>query len=86
MDCFFNLSIPSSSPSLVIIRPCTRTFVSGLASSYEEGFPEELRGLMEEVEFRNIMSDLNDVLINYWPCFFMFFIHVCFHRRREGRG
>ncbi|CAG9322791.1 unnamed protein product [Blepharisma stoltei] len=78
MDCYFNKRIPNSKIGSVIIRPTSKTFVSGLSSSYDEKYPEELKDIMTENEFIEDIKEINDSLFYYWPCFFCFnFGYTC---------
>ena len=43
MDCLFNKAIPKSSSIKIIIKPTSKTFVTGISSSYDETYPEELK-------------------------------------------
>ena len=47
-DCLFNLQIPASSTSKIIIRPSAGTFVTGVAKQYDDTYPEKLKGLVSE--------------------------------------
>ena len=69
MDCLFNHSIPESTNSIIIIKPIGQTFINGLSSSYDESYPEELKPYIEENIYKKIIIDINETLINYWPCF-----------------
>lgn len=68
MDCLFNQYIPLSAGPKIIIKPCGQTFINGLASSYDEEFPIQLQGYIEENTYKKCIVDLNEILINYWPC------------------
>ena len=68
-DYIFNLQIPESSNGIVVIRPSGKTFVTGLATAYDEEYDyERFHEHMTEVEFQKIIQPLNDVLMNYFPC------------------
>ena len=43
-------------------------FVNGISSCYDDTFPEELRGVLSEKEFGDVMRNLNDTIISFWPC------------------
>ena len=73
MDCIFNLQIPASTKNKVIIRPVGKTFVNGIANSYSMTYPRELlAGRLNEMDFKNIMEDINEGLMSYWPCCYCF--------------
>ena len=51
-DCIFNLQIPQSSDNIVVVRPAGKTFVTGLATAYDEEFDyERLHEHMTEAEY-----------------------------------
>jgi hypothetical protein len=54
MDCLFNTQIPKSSDKKIILRPTSKTFISGLASSYDTNFPEQLKGYISVYLILNI--------------------------------
>lgn len=68
MECLFNRYIPDSTKNLIIIKPIGKTFINGLASSYDESFPIELNGKIDELTYKNAIGEINENLINYWPC------------------
>jgi hypothetical protein len=72
MDCLFNTQIPKSTDKLIILRPTSKTFISGLASSYETDFPEQLRGYISEREYSYTINRIIDELTMMWPCCFCF--------------
>ena len=69
MECIFNRYVPPSTDSLIIIKPIGQTFINGLSSSYDETFPPALQPYIDESMYRKCIIDLNETLINYWPCF-----------------
>lgn len=72
MDCCFNRMIPKSDGGCAVLRPVSKTWVNGLSSSYDEQYPPMLEGRIETVEFKQTISEINDALFDYWPCFFCF--------------
>ena len=61
LDWLFNMQVPESGEDVVIIRPSGKTFVTGLASSYDEDFDAEmLKGRLTMHEFTEMMEKLND--------------------------
>ena len=67
-DWLFNLQIPDSTEQVIILRPVRKTFITGLASHYDEEYPEELKGRLSRLEFTQMMEPLNDQLGNQFPC------------------
>lgn len=67
-DCFFNSQIPNTTETRVIIRPSSGTFVNGIAKSYDDNFPSQLKGHITEHEFKVMMENINDMLYTYFPC------------------
>jgi len=49
-----------------------KTFINGLASSYDNSYNPKLRGRISEKEFNYIMNKLNEELLMLWPCCFCF--------------
>ena len=43
-DWIFNSQIPNSSSNIVVVRPIAKTFVTGLASAYDEEYDSERLG------------------------------------------
>jgi Golgin subfamily A member 7/ERF4 family len=78
MDCLFNRNIPQSSDSKIIIRPNSKTFVTGLASSYDESYPQSLVGRITLLEWASAVSRINEALFFYWPCFMCMSFAYCF--------
>ena len=73
MDCLVNLVIPKSTKNKVIIPPSSKTFVNGMASSYSNTYPKEfLLGILSENDFLNIVNDINESLLSFWPCCYCF--------------
>mmetsp|Transcript_56103 Transcript_56103/g.64022 ORF Transcript_56103/g.64022 Transcript_56103/m.64022 type:complete len:167 (+) Transcript_56103:185-685(+) len=78
MDCLFNKCIPKSTPTRVCVHPMSKTWINGIASSYSEDYPEELREYIDEKDYGRAISQVNDTLITYWPCSLCFSIgYVC---------
>ncbi len=73
MDCVFNLAIPKSTKEHVIIRPSGKTFITGIASSYSMTYPKEfLSGILSETDYQNVISDINESIMSFWPCCYCF--------------
>eukprot|EP00347_Sterkiella_histriomuscorum_P009196 403342157 len=70
MDPLFNKLVPQSKPKVFIIRPRGKTFITGLASSYDEdSFDEGILGKnISQREFKKIVEKLNETIIENWPC------------------
>ena len=72
MDSIFNrCTIPESTPLVLIVRPSGKTWVTGMASSFDVDSYDPLfftpTGLTERV-YRHILDQLNDLLYSNWPC------------------
>lgn len=67
--CYYNRYIPKTAPDTYIIRPLTRTWVTGLAEVYEEVYDEELlKNYINKKEFSSLVQRINNVLYNEYPC------------------
>ncbi|KAG7391955.1 hypothetical protein PHYBOEH_006526 [Phytophthora boehmeriae] len=55
---------------LAVLKPMGEVFVNGLASSYDDDFPdsEQLAALMAREDFAKAMTTINDALMDHWPC------------------
>ncbi|CAH0494126.1 unnamed protein product [Peronospora farinosa] len=55
---------------LAVLKPTGELFVNGLASSYDDEFPdsERLAALMAKEDFSKALSSVNDALMDHWPC------------------
>ncbi|CAI5726831.1 unnamed protein product [Peronospora destructor] len=55
---------------LAVLKPTGEVFVNGLASSYDDEFPdsERLAALMTNEDFFKALSSINNALMNHWPC------------------
>ena len=66
-----HLHILSPSRHALRMLPTTCRFITGLASSYDDEFPEEiLHSLMKVDDFEIAMNQINHTLTDYWPCWF----------------
>ena len=75
LDRLFNLQVPASTERVVVIRPSGKTFVSGLASAFDEDFDADLlKGFMTMLEFTKMVEAINDELANIFPCLFCWII------------
>lgn len=53
-------------------------FINGVASSYDERYPEALDGLLSPRDFDEAINHLNNIILMYWPCNTCFFFgYVC---------
>eukprot|EP00354_Favella_ehrenbergii_P007443 CAMPEP_0170469304 /NCGR_PEP_ID=MMETSP0123-20130129/12174_1 /TAXON_ID=182087 /ORGANISM="Favella ehrenbergii, Strain Fehren 1" /LENGTH=143 /DNA_ID=CAMNT_0010736119 /DNA_START=9 /DNA_END=440 /DNA_ORIENTATION=+ len=68
LDWLFNMQIPESTDSIVVIRPSAKTFVNGIASTYDEEYDARLKGRVSEFEFTDMIEKLNDQLSSMFPC------------------
>ncbi len=72
MDYIFNNFIPRSEENKIIIRPTSKTFINGIAQSYDTTYPEELKDYISEREYSYMMNKIMDELMMMWPCCFCF--------------
>lgn len=59
-----------ASSRLAVLKPTGEVFVNGLASSYDDEYPEsaQLRALVTRDDFATSIALLNDALLDHWPC------------------
>jgi hypothetical protein len=64
------MSRPSGRERLAVLKPTGEVFVTGLASSYDDEFPDDARlaALLTREDFSKAMSTINDALMDHWPC------------------
>lgn len=72
MDCVFNSCIPKTEGKTIILRPTSKTFINGLAASYETVYYPVLKDYISEKEYLNAMDRIIDELFMMWPCCFCF--------------
>ena len=63
--------IPKSSAYCFIIKPQSRTFVTGLAKSYSTSYDSNnlvLRNHMSQPQFESMIESFNESLFRFWPC------------------
>ena len=78
MDCLFNKQIPDSTPTRLILRPNSKTFINGIASSYEIIYYEELKPYVRQIEYNHHMTRIIEGLTAMWPCIYCFsFGYIC---------
>ncbi|KAL3674895.1 hypothetical protein V7S43_000821 [Phytophthora oleae] len=55
---------------LAKLEPTGEVFVNGLASSYDDEFPDSkrLRQLITREDFDKAVAMINDALMDHWPC------------------
>ena len=71
----FGCLIPESTESTVVIRPTGKTFVTGMASQYDEEFDDErLSKYISQREYTLMMEDINDSVDGMFPCLFCWLI------------
>lgn len=68
MDFIFNANIPSSTASLIILPPLSKTFINGLAQKYCDKYPPQLENIIEKDIFFASISQINAYLATFWPC------------------
>ena len=69
MDWLFNRNIPEAKEGEIIFKPLTKTFLNGLASSYDFTYDSSIISKhMDVKEFQFILNSLNEELTIYWPC------------------
>jgi len=61
---------PASSEARIIIPPVqgSTSCYGGLFASYSEEYPAGLKPYMDEKEFNNAITSVNDAIIGMWPC------------------
>ena len=62
MEKFIKPKIPQSTLDCTIIPPDGQTFITGLASSYKENFPEQLRGIINYEHYKDNIIILNETI------------------------
>src|SRR5689334_1141626 len=72
MDCYFNKYIPKSEGNRIILKPTSKTFINGLAASYETTYYPILAKYISEKEYNYAMNGIADELFMMWPCCFCF--------------
>ena len=72
MDCLFNNLIPKSQDNKIILRPTSKTFINGIAQSYDTTFPSQLKDILNEREYSYAINKVVDDLSMMWPCCFCF--------------
>lgn len=53
------------------LEPIGETFVNGLSSSYANIYPTEspeFNAMISEIQFQNAMTNINECLMDHWPC------------------
>ena len=69
MDCLFNLQVPHSTATTIILRPVGKTFITGVASCYDNTYDKDrLSDYLTEKEFSYMVNHLNETVNVYWPC------------------
>lgn len=77
MDSCCNKKIPMNSSERFVFKPLSKTWINGLANTYDATYFEELSQYIDKVTFRNSFSKINDDLYTYWPCPTCFFFGYC---------
>eukprot|EP00347_Sterkiella_histriomuscorum_P019708 403340592 len=71
LDCIFNRFIPETADELLIVRPDGKTFVNGLAQTFDASYPNDhelLTKNLTQKEYQMILETINDTLYTYFPC------------------
>jgi len=80
-DHLFNKYIPDSSETSVILRPISKTFINGMAASYDNTYDEILKPYIDKKEFTRIIDRLNTLLTSEFPCcaclFWTYMLSIC---------
>ena len=69
--CFicFNCCAPKSDNTCIRVPPANFTFINGLAYWFDESFYDDrLKGRINQNQFSNVISDINDKLGSHMPC------------------
>ncbi len=72
MDCAFNKLIPEETNTRIILRPTSKTFINGLASTYDTTYNPLLKDYITEKEYHYVVNKVVDELSMMWPCCFCF--------------
>jgi hypothetical protein len=72
MDCIFNNYIPETAGRIIILRPTSKTFVNGLAATYDTSYHPMLKDYISEREYSYAINKIVDDLFMMWPCCFCF--------------
>lgn len=64
--CF--ILLPKSTASKIILRPKGKIFINGLASSYEDSYPSQLKKYIDEFLYKKYINELNATILTHWPC------------------
>lgn len=68
-DWLFNLQVPKSTDRVVILGPASKTFVTGLARSYDEDYDyDRLKKHLNLNQFNQIIERINNNLNAAFPC------------------
>jgi len=60
----------TESEGQVIIIPSQGDSIGGIAYHYKEFYPPELESIIEFDDYQKVMTDINETVKSYWPCFF----------------
>ena len=58
---------------VVIIGSIGIKFINGVSNQYNDTFPAEIKGLVNQEKYEIYMQHLNRKLKQYWPCCFAFY-------------
>lgn len=68
MDSCFNKNIPETTHDTFILKPVSKTWINGLANTYDSTYFTELEPFIDKLTFRNCICKINDDLYTMWPC------------------
>ena len=70
LDWLFNAQIPDSTDTVHIVRPSAKTFVTGIATAYDENSydHEKISPYLSQREYVDVIERINDTLLSYFPC------------------
>jgi hypothetical protein len=66
------MDVADDDEGIVKLHPSGLRFINGVSSSYDDGFPDELSGIMKESDFTAAINQINNTLTDYWPCMLCF--------------
>ena len=73
-----NNCCPESTSDKIIIKATGFNFYNGLSDEYETRFPEQLEGLVHKNAYAKVITEVNHIVEDYWPCGPSQLIGACF--------
>lgn len=77
MDYCCNKKIPENTDDIFIYRPISKTWINGLANTYEANYYPELDQFVDKLQVKNCINRINDDLYQFWPCPTCFAVGYC---------